>query len=196
MTMCGIAGSIDLHDNKKDIIKDMCDRIAHRGPDGKGYYTDDPNGEDYKLITDEPDMGITIVDPFVEDEYNIVFVPYPQDEMEEKICEFYKDDEYIKMLVNERDTASWFLEYNEKTDYYPYYIYTNKGYDDEIDFVGFYQVIGIKTKDEARELAKDYQFWASERSLSYGEIADLTELFTKLGKRFGLIREFRENGII
>ena len=64
----------------------------------KGYYTDDPDGEDYKLITDEPDMGITIVDPFVEDEYNVVFVPYPQDEMEEKICEFYKDDEYIKTL--------------------------------------------------------------------------------------------------
>ncbi|MBR6073075.1 MAG: asparagine synthase (glutamine-hydrolyzing) [Bacilli bacterium] len=39
--MCGIAGSIDKHDNKKDIIKDMCDRIAHRGPDGKGYYVDD-----------------------------------------------------------------------------------------------------------------------------------------------------------
>ncbi|MCR5223547.1 MAG: asparagine synthase (glutamine-hydrolyzing) [Bacilli bacterium] len=39
--MCGIAGSIDLHDNKKDIIKDMCDRIQHRGPDGKGYYVDD-----------------------------------------------------------------------------------------------------------------------------------------------------------
>lgn len=39
--MCGIAGSIDLHDNKKDIIKDMCDRIQHRGPDGKGYYIDE-----------------------------------------------------------------------------------------------------------------------------------------------------------
>ena len=39
--MCGIAGSIDLHDNKKDIIKDMCDRIQHRGPDGKGYYVDE-----------------------------------------------------------------------------------------------------------------------------------------------------------
>ena len=39
--MCGIAGSIDLHDNKKDIIKDMCDRIQHRGPGGKGYYVDD-----------------------------------------------------------------------------------------------------------------------------------------------------------
>ena len=43
-------------------------------------------------------MGITIVDPFIEDEYNIVFVPYPQDDMEEKICEFYKDDEYIRIL--------------------------------------------------------------------------------------------------
>ncbi len=41
--MCGIAGFIDKKkkDEKKKIIKEMCDYIKHRGPDGEGYYIDD-----------------------------------------------------------------------------------------------------------------------------------------------------------
>lgn len=39
--MCGITGFINNKDNKKDIIKKMADKIAHRGPDGEGYYIDD-----------------------------------------------------------------------------------------------------------------------------------------------------------
>ncbi len=39
--MCGIVGFIDKEKNKDKIIKKMADRIAHRGPDGEGYYTDD-----------------------------------------------------------------------------------------------------------------------------------------------------------
>lgn len=41
--MCGIVGFIDKKhpDEKKQIIKKMADRIAHRGPDGEGYYVDD-----------------------------------------------------------------------------------------------------------------------------------------------------------
>jgi hypothetical protein len=54
----------------------------------------------------------------------------------------------------------------------------------------------IKTKDEARELAIDWQQWASEESLSYSELIDWTDLFNRLGKRFGLMGEYRENGII
>lgn len=38
--MCGIVGFIDKEKNKDKIIKKMADRIAHRGPDGEGYYTD------------------------------------------------------------------------------------------------------------------------------------------------------------
>ena len=37
--MCGIAGYIS--NNKKPtkkVIKEMTDRIAHRGPDGEGHY--------------------------------------------------------------------------------------------------------------------------------------------------------------
>ncbi len=41
--MCGFAGFIDSLDitNKNSIIKNMSDSIAHRGPDGEGFYTDE-----------------------------------------------------------------------------------------------------------------------------------------------------------
>ena len=39
--MCGITGFVNNKDNKKEIIKKMADKIAHRGPDGEGYYIDD-----------------------------------------------------------------------------------------------------------------------------------------------------------
>ena len=38
--MCGITGFINNKEDKKDIIKKMADKIAHRGPDGEGYYVD------------------------------------------------------------------------------------------------------------------------------------------------------------
>ena len=39
--MCGITGYVNNEKNKKKIIKKMADRIAHRGPDAEGFYTDD-----------------------------------------------------------------------------------------------------------------------------------------------------------
>ena len=38
--MCGIAGYINNKDNKNKIIKDMTDKIVHRGPDAEGFYVD------------------------------------------------------------------------------------------------------------------------------------------------------------
>lgn len=38
--MCGFVGFISKDNNKKKIIKDMADIIAHRGPDSDGYYVD------------------------------------------------------------------------------------------------------------------------------------------------------------
>ena len=38
--MCGIAGFVSKEKSKKKIIKKMCDKIKHRGPDGEGYYVD------------------------------------------------------------------------------------------------------------------------------------------------------------
>lgn len=53
-------------------------------------------------------------------------------------------------------------------------------------------------KARAREEAIAYQesYYCPEMELSYGEIAEIQCRFEKLGKRFGLLREFRENGII
>ena len=50
-------------------------------------------------------------------------------------------------------------------------------------------------KASARELAIDWQHEDSQRNISYGELADAGERFNKLGKRFGLLGEFMENGI-
>jgi len=59
----------------------------------------------------------------------------------------------------------------------------------------------IKLKDihnvnDARNYAIDWQNWASNQSLSYGELFGFQNIFRKLGKRFGLTHEFKENGII
>lgn len=50
-------------------------------------------------------------------------------------------------------------------------------------------------KSEAREQAIDWQYEASEQNLSYGELTDAQERFERLGKRYGLLQEFRENAI-
>lgn len=54
----------------------------------------------------------------------------------------------------------------------------------------------IKTEDEARQYAADWQEWQSNQSLSYGEVAQWQEAFAVLAKRFGLEEEFKENLII
>lgn len=51
-------------------------------------------------------------------------------------------------------------------------------------------------KAKARQKAIDWQKDNSNKNLSYSELADAGEFFFKLGKRFGLLTEFRENGII
>lgn len=50
-------------------------------------------------------------------------------------------------------------------------------------------------KELAREAAIEWQQESAEMSLSYGECAEIGEHFYKMGKRYGLLREFRENGI-
>lgn len=52
-----------------------------------------------------------------------------------------------------------------------------------------------RRKERARAAAIEWQHTAPE-DLSYGELADIADRFRRLAKRFGLVREFRENGII
>jgi len=54
----------------------------------------------------------------------------------------------------------------------------------------------IKTKQQARQYGIDYQNWASEQNLSYGEILHFQNKLTKMAKEFNLEEEFKENGII
>ena len=54
----------------------------------------------------------------------------------------------------------------------------------------------IKDKASARQYAIDWQKHNSNTSISYGELYICNEFFRKLGKKFGLLREFKENGII
>lgn len=54
-------------------------------------------------------------------------------------------------------------------------------------------------KESARELAINFQYendGDTDYQLSYSESAAIYHFFYKIGKRYGLLREFRENAII
>ena len=53
-----------------------------------------------------------------------------------------------------------------------------------------------RCKENARQKAIDWQRQSAEQSLSYSELAAYGDYFTKRGRRYGLLREFRENAII
>ena len=50
-------------------------------------------------------------------------------------------------------------------------------------------------KAVARQGAIDWQNDFGNHNYSYGELAEFGEHFEKLGRRYGLLKEFRENGI-
>lgn len=54
----------------------------------------------------------------------------------------------------------------------------------------------IKTQEQARDYGVFYQHWASDKDLSYGELIHFQDKLSTLAKKFGLINEFKENGII
>lgn len=51
-------------------------------------------------------------------------------------------------------------------------------------------------KADVREEASEWQRDFCNHNYSYGELADFSDRFTRLGKRYGLLREFKENGVI
>jgi hypothetical protein len=54
----------------------------------------------------------------------------------------------------------------------------------------------IKTKEDARNYAIQWQNWQSTQSLSYSEVLEYQNYFSELGEQFNLTEEFKENGII
>lgn len=53
-----------------------------------------------------------------------------------------------------------------------------------------------KLKEKARNEAMSFELSFSTYNYSYSELCKKFEYFTKLGKRYGLIKEFMENGIL
>ncbi|MBO7712367.1 MAG: hypothetical protein J6S85_02665 [Methanobrevibacter sp.] len=51
-------------------------------------------------------------------------------------------------------------------------------------------------KAAARETAIDFCYYFNDENYSYGELGEIYDYFYELGKRYGLITEFTENGII
>lgn len=54
----------------------------------------------------------------------------------------------------------------------------------------------VTSEGQAVDLAIEYQDWASEQDLSYGEVVYYTNYFEEVAKKFNLTDEFRENGIL
>jgi len=54
----------------------------------------------------------------------------------------------------------------------------------------------LKAKDEFRDEAIQFLIDFDKHYFSYGELADYQNYFEKYAKRYGLVKEFRENGII
>ena len=52
-----------------------------------------------------------------------------------------------------------------------------------------------KKKEIARQEAIDWQDDFRNHNYSYGELAEFGYYFEKLGRKYGLLKEFRENGI-
>ena len=52
-----------------------------------------------------------------------------------------------------------------------------------------------RLKEEARNAAIELQLTSGDEPMSWNEFAEVCQRFYKLGKRYGLIKEFRENGI-
>lgn len=57
------------------------------------------------------------------------------------------------------------------------------------------KTIYARKKASARQEAIDWQKDVANHDYSYGELAEFVMHFEKLGKRYGLLKEFRENGI-
>lgn len=51
-------------------------------------------------------------------------------------------------------------------------------------------------KEQIREQAIEWQESWNDNCYSYGELAFYSDYFEKMGRRYGLLKEFQENAII
>lgn len=58
------------------------------------------------------------------------------------------------------------------------------------------EVSKVRDAGHATEIAIDYQMYAGEHSLSYGELIYFTNRLEAIAEKFGLTDEFKENGVI
>ena len=93
------------------------------------------------------------------------------------------------ILTNESLLFKWF--YN--------YVLELTKIDEGAIFVTATETTSRKTYQQAKEAARlfaiDTQNIISESNFSYGEIDDISDTLHALGRRFGLVREFKENCI-
>lgn len=51
-------------------------------------------------------------------------------------------------------------------------------------------------KEKARQEAMEWQLTFADHNYSYAELVEIQHHFEEVGKRYGLLTEFRDNGII
>lgn len=78
-------------------------------------------------------------------------------------------------------SGEWIVKANEIIDYIPLEV-KGKTY--------------AERKGDLIDKAIEWNYASGAANWSYGELATIQEFFERNGKRYGLIREFRENGII
>ena len=94
------------------------------------------------------------------------------------------------ILTNESILFKWFYKYD---------LELNKIDEGAIFFVAATETTRRKTYQQAKEAARLFAIGAqniiSESNFSYAEIADISDTLNALGRRLGLVREFKENCI-
>ena len=125
----------------------------------------------------------------------------------ERYINLFEEKSMIDYL-NLQKGKKWVIGYDwdEETDKTRYLLYINYDettilgdcdYEDELSELGYLMVVYARSKSELVEQAKDFQLlFGNGVALSWGDLAYFSNYFETLGKRYGLLKEFRENGII
>lgn len=58
------------------------------------------------------------------------------------------------------------------------------------------KMVKITSAGEAQSRAIDWQHWQSEQAMSWSEVSEWHDYWTKVAQEFGMVEEFKENGII